>query len=215
MIRPGPISERLLSWVWKALLIIAVVVPIVAILLVWHQNNFETPMPKAVLDSVITNPWVFSALIGLTVASFAAQYFLGPPERKKHEIRRRTPILIFVGPIVILVISMLAWWRSDTSLIAVLSEVARKPFMLGSMAGLTVGSLILAFAMSPKEEQKRCLKALVTLTSVFLMFGGPSYLIYALQTVKVSYSLATLIGLISFVVGIVVFLRFVPKETES
>jgi hypothetical protein len=47
------------------------------------------------------------------------------------------------------------------------------------------------------------------------MFGGPSYLIYALQTVKVSYSLATLTGLISFVVGIVVFLRFVPKETES
>lgn len=213
MTKPALISEKLLSWVWKAFLIIAVAVPIVAIVLVWYQNNFEMPMPKAVRDSILTSPLVFSVFIGLTVASFAVQYFLGSSARRKNEIRRRTPVLIFIGPVVVLIISVLAWWQSDASLVAVLSEVAQKPFMLGSVAGLTVGSLILAFAMSAREEQKRCFKALVTLASVFLMFGGPTYLIYALQAVEVPYSFAVLIGLVSFIAGIVIFLRFVIKET--
>ena len=214
MTKPALISEKLLSWVWKAFLILAVAVPIVAIVLVWYQNNFETPMPKAVRDSILTSPLVFSVFIGLTVASFAVQYFLGSSARRKHEIRLRTPVLIFIGPVVVLIISVLAWWQSDASLVAVLSEVAQKPFMLGSVAGLTVGSLILAFAMSAREEQKRCFKALVTLASVFLMFGGPTYLIYALQAVEVPYSFAVLIGLVSFIAGIVIFLRFVIKETK-
>lgn len=199
---------------WKVLLILAVAAPIVALVFAWYQNNFEAPMPKAVSDSILTSPLVFSIFIGLTVASFAVQYFLGSPARRKHEIRQRTPIPIFIGPVVVLIISVLAWWRSDASLITVLSEVAQKPFMLGSVTGLTLGSLILAFAMSAREEQKRCFKALVTLASVFLMFGGPTYLIYGLQAVEVPYSYATLIGLASFVTGIILFLRLVTKETK-
>jgi len=214
MTKPALISEKLLSWMWKVLLVIAVAVPVIAVVFSWSQNNFETPMPKAVRDSILTNPLVFSVFIGFTVASFAAQYFLGSPARRKHEIRLRTPVLIFIGPVVVLIVSVLAWWQSDASFIAVLSEVAQKRFMLGSVGGLTVGSLTLAFAMSAREEQKRCFKALVTLASVFLMFGGPTYLIYALQAMKVPYSYAALIGLASFIAGIVIFLRFVIKETK-
>ena len=51
-------------------------------------------------------------------------------------------ILIFVGPVVVVFISVLAWWQSDASLIAVFSEVAQRTLVLGSIAGLTVGSLI-------------------------------------------------------------------------
>ena len=214
MTKTALISEKLLSWVWKAFLILAVAVPGIAVVFSWYQNNFEMPMPKAVRDSILTSPLVFSVFIGLTVASFAVQYFLGSPVRRKHEIRLRTPVLIFIGPVVVLIISVLAWWQSDASLIAILSEVAQKPFMLGSVAGLTVGSLVLAFAMSAREEQKRCFKALITLASVFLMFGGPTYLIYGLQAVKVPYLYTVLIGLASFVTGIVIFLRFVIKETK-
>lgn len=188
--------------------------PIVATVLVWLQDNFETPMSEAVRDSILTSPLIFSVFIGLAVASFAVQYFLGSPARRKHEIRRRAPVLVFIGPIVVLIISVLAWWQGDTSLTAVISEVAQKPFMLGSVASLTVGSLILAFAMSVREEQKRCFKVLVTLASVFLMFGGPTYLIYGLQALNVPYLYATPIGLASFVTGIVIFLRFVIKETK-
>jgi hypothetical protein len=46
------------------------------------------------------------------------------------------------------------------------------------------------------------------------MFGGPTYLIYGLQAVEVPYSYATLIGLASFVTGIILFLRLVTKETK-
>lgn len=211
MAKPALISEK---WLWKVLLITAVAVPIVATILVWHQKNFEVPMPEVVRDSILTSPFMFSVFIGLAVASFAVQYFLGSPARRKHEIRRRTPVLIFIGPVVLLIISVLAWWQSNTSLMTVLSEVAQEPFMLGSVVGLTVGSLILAFAMSAREEQKQCFRALVTLTSVFLMFGGPTYLNYALQIVEVPYAYAALIGLASFVTGIVIFLRFVIKETK-
>jgi len=214
MTEPAFISEELLSWVWKALLVIGGFVPIVATFLVWFQDNFEMPMSESVRDSILTSPLIFSVFIGLVVASFAVQYFFGSPARRKREIRRRAPVLVFIGPIVVLVMSMLAWWQSDTSLTAVLSGVAQKPFMLGSVAGLTMGSLILAFAMSAREEQERCFKVLVTLASVFLMFGGPTYLIYGLEAVKVPYLYATLIGLASFVTGIAIFLRFVIKETK-
>ncbi|UCH69718.1 MAG: hypothetical protein JSV29_05560 [Candidatus Bathyarchaeota archaeon] len=214
MTEPAFISEELLSWVWKVLLIIGGFVPIVATVLVWFQDNFEMPMSEAVRNSILTSPLIYSVFIGLIVASFAVQYFLGSPARRKHEIRRRAPVLVFIGPIVVLIISVLAWWQGGNSLTAVISEVAQKPFMLGSVAGLTVGGLILAFAMSVREEQERCFKVLVTLASVFLMFGGPTYLIYGLQAAKVPYLYSTLIGLASFVTGIVIFLRFVIKETR-
>jgi len=63
------------------------------------------------------------------------------------------------------------------------------------------------------SARARCFKVLITLASVFLMFGGPTYLIYVLNAVEVPYSFAAFTGLVSFVAGIVIFLRFVSKET--
>jgi len=62
------------------------------------------------------------------------------------------------------------------------------------------------------SSRARSFKVLITLASVFLMFGGPTYLIYVLNAMEVPYSYATLTGLVSFVAGIVIFLRFVSKE---
>lgn len=214
MTEPTAFREKLLSWLWKILLIIAAAVPIIALVFSWSQNNFEMPMPEAVKDSILTNPLVFSVFIGLIVVSFAVQYILGSPAGRKNQIKRRTPILIFTGPIVALVVSLLAWWQSGASLINVFSEVAQKPFLLGSIAGLIAGSLILAFAMSAKKEQKRGFKVLITLASVFLMFGGPTYFIYGLQAAEIPYSYTVLIGLVSFIIGLIIFLRFVAKETK-
>ncbi len=214
MTKPALINEKLLSWVWRILLVLAVAVPVVAVIFSWYQNNLEIPMPRAVADSILSSPLVFPVFILLAVASFAVQYFLGSPARRKQEIRRRTPILIFVGPVVVIIISLLVWWRSDVSFTAILSEIVQMPLVLGSMSGLTLGSLLLGFALSAREEQRRCFKVLVTLASVFLMFGGPTYLMFGLQAVEVPYSYAALIGLVSFLAGIVIFLRLVPKETE-
>jgi uncharacterized membrane protein YidH (DUF202 family) len=209
------VKEKLLAWTWKILLIVAAAVPIFAVVFAWSHNNFEMPMPRTVRDSVLTNPLVFSVFIGLVAISFAVQFFSDSPERRKESIRPRTPILLFIGPIVVLMVSVLAWWQSGSSFARVVSEVAQKPFMLGTITGLTAGSLALAFLMSKREEQKRCFKILLTLTSVFLIFGGPSYLIYGLQAVKLPYHYAALIGLFSFIAGIIIFLRYVPKEPES
>lgn len=214
MTEPTPPREKLLSWLWKILLIIAAAVPIFALVFSWSQNNFEMPMPEAVKDSILTSPLVFSVFIGLIVVSFAVQYVLGSPVRRKNQIKRRTPILIFVGPVVALVLSLLVWWQSGASLTDVFSEVAQELYMLGSIAGLTAGSLILAFAMSTRKEQKRGFKVLITLASVFLMFGGPTYFIYGLQAVKIPYSYTVFIGLVSFIIGVIIFLRFVAKETK-
>lgn len=214
MTEPTPPREKLLSWLWKILLIIAAAVPIFALVFSWSQNNFEMPMPEAVKDSILTSPLVFSVFIGLIVVSFAVQYVLGSPVRRKNQIKRRTPILIFVGPVVALVLSLLVWWQSGASLTDVFSEVAQELYMLGSIAGLTAGSLILAFAMSTRKEQKRGFKVLITLASVFLMFGGPTYFIYGLQAVKIPYSYTVFIGLVSFIIGVIIFLRFAAKETK-
>ncbi len=214
MTEPTPPRKKLLSLLWKIILIIAAAVPVVALVFSWSQNNFEMPMPEVVKDSILTNPLVFSVFIGLIVVSFAVQYFLDSPARRKNQIKRRTPILIFTGPIVSLAVSLLAWWQSGASLIDVFSEVAQEPYVLGSIAGLTAGSLILAFAMSTRKEQKRGFKVLITLASVFLMFGGPTYFMYGLQAAKIPYSYTVVVGLVSFIVGLIIFLRFVAQETK-
>jgi len=215
MIKRAPIGERLLAWIWKLLLIVAVAIPIGAAVFFWYQDKFETPMSKAVLDSATSNPVVFSAFIAFIALSFGVQYVLGSPDTRKHEIRLRIPILVFIGPIIVIGISVLAWWQSGASFAVTVSEVAQKPLVLGSVVGLTVGSLFLAVLMSPRDLQKRCVKVLITLGSVFLMFGGPTYLMYGLQALKVPYYAVLLTGLASFIVGIIIFLRFVPKETGS
>jgi len=204
---------KLVAWTWRTLLVLAAAVPVGALIFSWSQSGFEKPMPKSVLESATANPWVFSVFVGLIVLSFIIQYVLGPPTTRKGDVRARTPILVFVGPIVILVISTLAWWQSGDSFVGVVYMVAQRPLMLGSVFGLTIGSLFLAFFMSTRELQKRFLRVSVTLVSVFLIFGGPSYLLYGLQVVKVPYHIAALSGLASIVAGIILFLRFVPKET--
>jgi hypothetical protein len=114
-----------------------------------------------------------------------------------------------------LAVSLLAWWRSEASFFSIVYKVAQKPLMLASVFGLTIGGLLLAFFMSTKDLRKRLLRVLTTLVSAFLMFGGPSYFIYGLQTAKVPYPIAASAGLVSLIAGVILFLRFVSKETES
>lgn len=197
------------------MLIAAIAVPIVATLFIWYKSQFETPMPKAVLDAATSEPWVFSIFILLIAGSFATQYFFSSPTTRKYEVRTRTPILILIGPMVILAVSLLAWWRSEASFFSIVYMVAQKPLLLASVVGLTIGGLLLAFFMSTKDLQKRFLKVLTTLVSVFFMVLGPSYFIYGLQTAKMPYHIAVSAGLISLIVGIILFSKFVSKETES
>lgn len=201
------------TWLWKALLIAAVAVPIVFTLLFWYQAGFVTPMPREVFDRVTENPIIFPAFIGLAAASFWVQYRSFPLERRKREMMRKIPLLIFMGVGVVAVAAVLVWWQDPTvSARTIFSVVVHRPFVTGSVAGLILGAIVLIFLISSKEEQRRSIKAALTLIAAFLVFGGPTYLLFFLQTLNLPYLLLVLVGLFSFVVGVILFTRLIEEK---
>ncbi|NIW15135.1 MAG: hypothetical protein GWN31_14655, partial [Candidatus Thorarchaeota archaeon] len=79
--------------------------------------------------------------------------------------------------------------------------------------GLTLAGIVMMFFSSSKETQKKSVKAGLTVVAAFLVFGGPTYLVYALQRVDVPYPFLALLGLASFTVGLFLFMRLM-KEKE-
>jgi len=63
----------------------------------------------------------------------------------------------------------------------------------------------MAFLQSLKKVQKSFVKALLLLFAVFLIFGGPTYLLYILDRLGIPRLLNFLIGLAAFTVGIILF----------
>ena len=53
---------------------------------------------------------------------------------------------------------------------------------------------------------ERLVKIVLTILSVLLIFGGPTYLMYILQRVGIPSLLFTLIGLASFAAGAILFM---------
>ncbi len=50
------------------------------------------------------------------------------------------------------------------------------------------------------------------LLAAFLVFGGPTYLMYALQQVIALYPLVLLLGVASFIVGLLLFTRLIKEK---
>jgi hypothetical protein len=91
----------------------------------------------------------------------------------------------------------------------------RKPLVSGSAAALVIGGLVLAFWLSSREEQRRILRAALIFVAAFLIFGGPTYLVYVMQNVGgLPYSIMVLGGLIAFVVGVLLLWRLIGKQTK-
>jgi len=199
---------------WKILLIVAIIVPALATLLFWYQAGFERPMPKEVFDKVTRNPIVFPAFVGLVAASFWVHYHAFPKERRNRETIRKTPILIFIGIGVATISAALLWWQNP-DISTIISEIAHRPFVLGSAVGLILGGLGLIFLLSSKEDQRRSIKVTLMLVAAFLVFGGPTYLIYILETLGIPYLLVVLLGLFSFAVGLILFTRLIKEEERK
>lgn len=68
------------------------------------------------------------------------------------------------------------------------------------------------FFLPSKETQKRFVKAVSMVLAAFLVFVGPTYMLYVLQQVAVPYSLLTLLGLASIVVGLFLFTRLIKEK---
>jgi len=199
---------------WKPLLVLAVLVPVAAILYFWSQTGFAVPMTVTVLDEVTANVAVSAAFLGLVALSFAVQYYYGPSKTRRSDVRARTPILVLLGLGVGLIALVLRWWINSSSTRDIVSYIAHKPLVSGSAAALVIGGLVVAFVLSPREEQRRVLRGALFFIAAFLTFGGPTYLIYGLQNVGVPYSVLVLGGLIAFVLGVLLLLRLIRKQTK-
>ncbi|MDH5420114.1 MAG: hypothetical protein OEY39_04690 [Candidatus Bathyarchaeota archaeon] len=70
----------------------------------------------------------------------------------------------------------------------------------------------MAFLRSLKKGQESFAKALLRLFSVFLIFGGPTYLLYILDKLEVPRLLVLLVGLAAFAAGIILFMYSSKEE---
>lgn len=134
---------------------------------------------------------------------------------RKFRLRVLPPILIVVG-ISVTVISSIILWRQDpaASPRTIISRLVDRPYIPGATVSLTLVGIAIAFFLSSKETQKRSVKAGLTLLAAFLVFVGPTYLLYALQQVAVPYSLLALLGLASFIVGLFLFMRLMKGKEK-
>jgi len=132
---------------------------------------------------------------------------------RKFRLSVLPPILIIIG-ISATAISSIILWRQDpaASPRTIISRLVDRPYIPGATVGLTLVGIALAFFWSSKETQKRSVKAGLTVLAAFLVFGGPTYVLYVLQAVDVPYTLLTLLGLASFVVGLFLFMRLMKGK---
>ena len=66
-----------------------------------------------------------------------------------------------------------------------------------------------------KLLEKAWIKSVLTVFSVLLMIGGPTYLIYILRRLGLPYPLLILIGLGSFTIGVLFFMWLVKEEKSK
>lgn len=198
----------------NALLIVAVLVPIVSTLVFWSQEGFKTPMSKAVFDKVAGSPVVFPVFLVLVAASFWLQYRNLPTENKQKMLGK-TPTLIFLGLGVAVFSLVLIWWQDPAaSARTIISQFARSVFVSGSVVALTLGSVILIFLVLSKEEQQRFVRAVMLPFSALLMLAGPTYVILFLQKLNIPYVVLVPVGFASFTAGLILFLRLIKEEVK-
>jgi len=133
---------------------------------------------------------------------------------KKSRLRVLPPLLSVAG-IGIAVVSLVILWRQDPSAsprTIISSLIEDRPYIPGVSAGLTLGGIVMAFFLSSKETQKRCVKAGLTVFAAFLVFVAPTYLLYALKGLAVSYSLLVSLVLALFVVGLFLLMRLIKAK---
>jgi len=70
----------------------------------------------------------------------------------------------------------------------------------------------MAFFRPSKKGQKRFAKALLTVIAAFLIFGGPTYLLYILDKMEIPRLFILLIGLAALTAGIILFAHLSKEE---
>lgn len=64
------------------------------------------------------------------------------------------------------------------------------------------------------KEKEKLLKATLTLLAAFLMFAGPTYLLFILQRIGAPHLLLVLFAIASFITGLILVLHLSRKEEK-
>jgi hypothetical protein len=128
--------------------------------------------------------------------------------------RRIVPPLLIIAGIIIVMIALIIVWQQNpaASPRTIILSLLDPPYILGAAVGLMAIGMAAAFFLSSKETKRRGFRAFLMLFAAFLVFGGPTYLMYILRGVIASYSLVLFLGLAFFVVGLVLFTRLIKEK---
>jgi len=128
--------------------------------------------------------------------------------------RRIVPRILIIAGISIAIIASIIVWQQDpaASPRTIILNLIDPPYIIGAAVGLTVIGIIAAFFQLSKETKRRSFRAFLMVLAAFLVFGGPTYLMYALREVVSPYSFVVLIGIASFIVGLVLFTRLIKEK---
>jgi len=128
--------------------------------------------------------------------------------------RRIVPFILIIAGISIAIIASIIVWQQNpaASPRTIILNLIDPPYIIGVAVGLTVIGIAAAFFQLSKEIKRRSFRAFLMVLAAFLVFGGPTYLMYALQGVVSPYPLVVLIGIASFIVGLVLFTRLIKEK---
>lgn len=128
--------------------------------------------------------------------------------------RRTVPSLLIIAGIGIAVIALIIVWRQNpaASTKTMILNLLDPPYIIGTSVGLMIIGMVAAFFLSSKETKRRSLRAFLMLLAAFLVFGGPTYLMYILKEVITPYSIVLFLGLASLIIGLVLFTRLIKEK---
>ena len=135
----------------------------------------------------------------------------GTPEKS---IRRIMPSLLIITGIGMAIIASIITWQQNpaASPRTIISNLINPPYIIGAAVGLTIIGIIAMFLRQSKETKRTSFRAFLMLLAAFLAFGGPTYLMYALQRAITLYPLVLLIGIASFIAGLLLFTRLIKEK---
>jgi uncharacterized membrane protein YagU involved in acid resistance len=135
----------------------------------------------------------------------------GTSEKSRRRIM--PPILIIAGISMAIIASIITWQQNPAaSPRTMISNLINPPYIIGAALGLTVIGIIAMFFQQSKETKRTSFRAFLMLLAAFLVFGGPTYLIYVLQQVITLYPLVLLLGIASFIAGLLLFTRLIKEK---
>ena len=135
----------------------------------------------------------------------------GTPKKSRRHIM--PPILIITGIGIAIIASIITWQQNPAaSPRTIILNLIDPPYIIGVAVGLMVIGIVALSFQSSKEIKRRSFRAFLMLLAAFLVFVGPSYLMYAFQEVIAFYPLVVLLGIASFIVGLLLFTRLIKEK---